>query len=81
MLYYFNLTDGDEVFRDEVGILVPCAHAATKAAMEAIAELAQEVSCCSGEWQDWRLEISDPSGLIVETIPLEAPAEARLRHA
>jgi hypothetical protein len=79
MLYYFNLTDGDEVIRDEVGIRVPGVHVAVMSAMKVISELEQEDPSNSDEWQDWRLEIADPSGLIVKTIPLEG--QARLRYA
>lgn len=79
MLYFFHLTDGDEVIRDEVGIRVPGVHVAVTSAMEAIAELKQQDPSHSDEWQDWRLEIADRAGLIVKTIPLEA--QARVRYA
>lgn len=71
MLYHFNLTDGDEVILDNKGINVPCISAAETSAMEVIEELRREDPFYSHEWQDWRLEIADPSGRVVKTIPLE----------
>jgi hypothetical protein len=40
--YYFNLTNGDEVIRDEDGIEAPDVRTALIHAYEAIAELRQE---------------------------------------
>ncbi|MBD2749632.1 hypothetical protein IC232_23420 [Microvirga sp. BT688] len=74
MFYHFNLTDGDEVIRDEVGVRVPGIDVAVTSATEVIAELKQEDPSHSDEWHDWRLEIADPSGLVVRTIPLKPKA-------
>jgi hypothetical protein len=71
--YYFNLTDGDEVIRDEDGIEVSDVRTALLYAFEAIAELRQEDAALS-EWQGWRLDIIDGSGNLIQSIPLDSPA-------
>jgi hypothetical protein len=68
--YHFNLTDGDETIRDEDGLELFDVQAAMLTAMRAIEELRIEDPSSSGEWQGWRLEIVDASGLIVRSIPL-----------
>ena len=81
MLYFFNLTDGDEVIHDEQGLHVRDFYAAVTSAMEAIAELRQEALPYPHQWQAWTLEITDPTGCIVISIPLEAKFEAPRCHA
>ena len=78
MLYYFNLTDGDKVICDNEGLYLPSVHAAVTSAIKAIAELRLEDPSDSSEWQDWTLEITNPTGWIVRSISLESRAEVRL---
>jgi hypothetical protein len=66
--YYFNLTDGEIMIRDEEGIETTSIQAAVLAAME----LRAQDPFHSDEWQGWRLEIVDTSGRAVQTIPLDA---------
>jgi hypothetical protein len=70
--YYFNLTDGDNMIRDEEGIEASSLQAAVVSAMEAVEELRVQDPSNSDEWQGWRLEIVDASGQAVQTIPLDA---------
>jgi hypothetical protein len=70
--YYFNLTDGDTMIRDEEGIEASSIQAAVISAMEAVEELRAQDPSNSDEWQGWRLEIVDASGHAVQTIPLDA---------
>jgi hypothetical protein len=70
--YYFNLTDGETMIRDEEGIEVASIQAAVISAMEAAEELRAQDPSNSDEWQGWRLEIVDASGQAVQTIPLDA---------
>jgi hypothetical protein len=70
--YYFNLTNGDVMIRDEEGIVASSLQAAIISAMEAIEELRAQDPLNSDEWQGWRLEIIDASGQAVQTIPLDA---------
>jgi hypothetical protein len=71
--YFFNLTDGEDVIRDEDGIVVPDLHAALVEAMKAIEELRAEDPSAMAEWQGWWLEIIDHSGQTVQSIPLDRP--------
>ena len=72
--YYFNLTDGDEVIRDENGIEVSDVRTALIRAFDAIAELRQEDPAAVGEWQGWRLDIIDDSGNLIHSLALDSPA-------
>lgn len=70
--YYFNLTNGDAMIRDEEGIEASSVQAAVASAMEAVEELRAQDPSNSDEWQGWRLEIVDASGQAVQSIPLDA---------
>lgn len=70
--YYFNLTNGDVMIRDEDGIEACSLQAAIISAMEAVEELRAQDPSNSDEWQGWRLEIVNASGQAVQTIPLDA---------
>jgi hypothetical protein len=70
--YYFNLTDGEIMIRDEEGIET----ASIQAAMEAVEELRAQDPFHSDEWQGWRLEIVDTSSRAVQMIPLDARARS-----
>ena len=78
--YYFNLTDGDEVMRDEDGIEVSDVRTALIRAFEAIAELRQEDAAAFGELQGWRLDIIDGSGNLIHSLPLDSPAPGPGSH-
>jgi hypothetical protein len=68
--YYFNLTDGDQIIRDQDGLTLADIDAAITYAITAIEELRAEASVCSDEWQGWRMEILNWSGEVVSVIPL-----------
>jgi|SRR5918993_834591 hypothetical protein len=70
--YYFNLTDGDTMIRDEEGVEALSIQAAAVSALEAAEELRAQDPSDSDEWQGWRLEIVDASGRAVQAIPLDA---------
>jgi hypothetical protein len=70
--YYFNLTDGETMIRDEEGVEASSIQAAVLSAMEAVDELRGQEPLDSDEWQGWRMEIVDVSGQAVQTIPLDA---------
>jgi hypothetical protein len=72
--YYFNLTDGETMVRDEEGIEAASLQAAVVAAMEAVEELRAQDPSSSDEWQGWRLEIVDAAGQAVQSIPLDSSA-------
>ncbi|WP_244627746.1 DUF6894 family protein [Microvirga tunisiensis] len=70
--YYFNLTNGETMIRDEEGIVASSIRAAVVSAMEAVEELRAHDPSNSDEWQGWRLEIVDASGQAIQAIPLDA---------
>src|SRR5215218_4488092 len=70
--YYFNLTNGEAMIRDEEGIEASSLQAAVISAMEAVEELRAQDPLNSDEWQGWRLEIVDAEGRAVHAIPLDA---------
>ena len=57
--YYFNLTNGDVMIRDEEGIEASSIQSAVVSALEAVEELRAQDPSNSDEWQGWRLEIID----------------------
>ena len=69
--YYFHLTNGEDVIRDDEGIDAFSIQSALISAMEMIEELRTEDPSAAGEWQGWRLEIADASGRTVHTMPLD----------
>ncbi len=72
--YYFNLTNGDTMIRDEDGIEASSIQAAVISAMEAVEELRAQDPSDSEEWQGWWLEVVDASGQAVQKIPLDVLA-------
>jgi hypothetical protein len=70
--YFFNLTNGDAMIRDEEGIEASSLQAAVISAMEAVEELRAQDPSNADEWQGWRLEIVDAEGRAVHAIPLDA---------
>jgi hypothetical protein len=70
--YFFNLTDGETMIRDEEGVEASSVRAAVVSALEAVEELRAQDLSSSDEWQGWRLEIVDASGQALQTIPLDA---------
>jgi hypothetical protein len=78
--YYFNLTDGNEVIRDEDGIEAPDARTALILAFEAIEELRGEDPSSLREWQGWRLDIIDDSGHLIHSLALDSTAPEQSSH-
>jgi len=70
--YFFNLTNGETMIRDEEGIEASSIQAAVISAIEAVEELRAQDTSNSDEWTDWRLEIVDASGQAVQSVPLDA---------
>jgi hypothetical protein len=68
--YYFNLTDGNQIIRDQDGLTLADIDTAIIYANKAIEELRAGASICSDKWQDWRMEILNCFGDVVSVIPL-----------
>jgi hypothetical protein len=67
---YFNLVNSHEVIRDETGVEVSGAEEARVEAMKAINEWRQKESI--GDWDQWKLNATDPDGNFLFSIPLRA---------
>jgi hypothetical protein len=72
--YYFHLTNGKALIRDEEGTEVSSMQSALIAAMDIIEELRAEDPSEADEWLGWRLEIVDASGRTVYSMPLDIHA-------
>jgi hypothetical protein len=70
--YYFHLTNGEAVIRDEEGTEVSSIESALISAMEMIEELRAEDPFSADDWQGWRLEIIGSFGSMVHSMPLDA---------
>lgn len=75
--FYFNLTNGPDVVRDEDGIEHVSVDAALLQAMRAIEELRAQDPLAAEDWQGWSLEIVDASGRTVRSLPLSSPDSKR----
>jgi hypothetical protein len=69
--YYFSLTDGNQIIRDDEGLQLADLNAAVGYAIKAIEELRAEAPSPSKEWLDWRMEITNGTSELVWVIPLE----------
>ena len=72
--YYFHLTNGEALIRDEEGTEVSSMQSALISAMEMIEELRAEDLSAADEWLGWWLEITDGSGRMVHHMPLDIPS-------
>ena len=70
MRCYFHLVNGDETILYEVGIAVSELATAQAMALQAIGDIRNEALELGASWQGWRLDIVDPSGRVLLTIPL-----------
>ncbi len=68
--YFFHLTNGGAMIRDEDGIEASDIQTALIYAMRAIEELRAEEPSTGADWQGWRLEVTDASGQMIGSLPL-----------
>jgi hypothetical protein len=71
MRCYFHLVSYHDAVLDEVGIEVTDLEAAEAEALRAIKELREEEGAASDDWHDWHLRVTDRSGQVFLTIPLD----------
>jgi hypothetical protein len=69
---YFHLVHTHERILDETGIEVSDLEAAHYQAIKAIQELRQEGEADEVDWRGWQLEVTDASGKVLFSIPLDA---------
>jgi hypothetical protein len=71
MQCYFHLVSGDDAILDDTGVEVTDLEAAEAEALRAIQELREEDSGADEDWQGWQLNVTDRSGHLLFSIPLE----------
>ncbi len=69
---YFHLVHTHERIADETGIEVSDLEAAYYQAVRAIQELREEGEPDAVDWRGWHLEVTDTSGKVLFSIPLDA---------
>jgi hypothetical protein len=70
MRCYFHLVNGHETIPDDMGVEVSDLDDAKTQALIAIHEIREEAIQQGASWQGWRLDIVDPSGRVLLSIPL-----------
>ncbi|WP_205769926.1 hypothetical protein [Microvirga sp. KLBC 81] len=80
MRCYFHLVSSHDVILDEEGVEVADLEAAEAEARKAIQELREEDSEADEDWQGWQLNVTDRSGHVILSIPLdETPQQNALK--
>ncbi|KLK90975.1 hypothetical protein AA309_22595 [Microvirga vignae] len=72
MRCYFHLVSYHDAIFDETGIEVTDLETAEAEALKAINELREDDSAANEDWQDWQLNVTDRSGQVLLSIPLDA---------
>jgi hypothetical protein len=74
MRCYFHLVNGHETIPDDIGISVSDLATAEDMAHQAIEDIRDEAIQLGASWQGWQLDIVDPSGRVLMSIPLDPTA-------
>jgi len=77
MRCFFHLVSYHDAILDETGIEVTDLAAAEAEAMKAIKELREEEGETGEGWQDWHLRVTDRSGQVFLSIPLDPSPQQR----
>lgn len=67
--FYFDLTDGESVLRDDTGVLAPDLDEAIEAARAVLEEMRDSGDLSDGE-DDWLLVIKDEARRALTTLPV-----------
>lgn len=71
MRCFFHLVNSHESILDDEGVEVSNLETAEVFALQAIDDIRNEAIQAGASWQGWRLDVVDPSGKVLLTIPLE----------
>ncbi len=71
MRCYFHLVNSHEIIEDDTGVEVLDLVKAHEFALQAIEDIRAEAIELGASWRDWRLDVVDPSGSVLLSIPLE----------
>jgi hypothetical protein len=71
MRCYFHLVNCHETIADDTGVEIADLSKAHEAALQAIEDIRAEAIQLGASWQGWRLDVADPAGNVLLSIPLE----------
>jgi hypothetical protein len=71
MRCYFHLVNCHETIADDTGVEITDLSKAHEFALQAIEDIRAEAIQLGASWQGWRLDVADPSGNVLLSIPLE----------
>lgn len=71
MRCYFHLVNCHETIADDTGVEIADLAKAHETALQAIEDIRAEAIQLGASWQGWRLDVADPSGHVLLSIPLE----------
>ena len=71
MRCYFHLVNGDEIIADDTGVEILDLAKAHEFALQAIEDIRAEAAQFGESWQGWRIDVVDPSGNVLLSIPLD----------
>jgi len=72
MRFFFNIRDGDTLIRDDEGLMLPDIETAREEARSSAQELAVEEFKATRHVDGRVIEITDPQGRVIETVPLKS---------
>jgi hypothetical protein len=71
MRCYFHLVNSHEFVADDTGVEIFDLATAREFALQAIEDIREEAIQLGASWQGWRLDVVDPSGNVLLSIPLD----------
>ncbi|EIM26871.1 DUF6894 family protein [Microvirga lotononidis] len=71
MRCYFHLVNSHEFIGDDTGVEILDLATARGFALQAIEDIREEAIQVGASWQGWRLDVVNPSGEVLLSIPLE----------
>jgi len=71
MRCYFHLVNGDEIISDDTGVEILDLETAHEFALQAIDDIRTPSTQLGASRKGWRLDVADPFGNILLSIPLE----------
>jgi hypothetical protein len=68
---FFNLTNGEQVLRDDVGVEITCPNELEAEILNALKGVQQGDGFDARDWKGWRLDVIDSSGDILVSLRLD----------
>ena len=72
MRFYFHLVRNEDVIPDATGVEITDPEDLQRTALRIIHEVQAEVDPINTYWHGWRIDVVDPSGHVVLSVPLDA---------